>query len=176
VLRILAFHLWQGRFPCCATGRHGTIRLPITFFGNLLSSKPPPSKQTANPECYLKKLPNDSHSHSRLAPNSDTSACALSLLVLGAEHTCCPQALSCTQASLLVARNIINTLLSLQRGAGPSSDTWVTGPATAACPRCDTTSRHTSDRSVRVTTAIQLLACSSLTNVAGLHVDCRACL
>jgi hypothetical protein len=42
-----------------------------------------------------RRLPNDS----RLAPSSDTSACALLLLVLGAEHTGCPQALSCTKPS-----------------------------------------------------------------------------
>jgi hypothetical protein len=95
--------LWQGRFPCSAS-----VHLPITVSGNLLSSKPPPSKQTANPECYLNKLPSDS----RLAPSSDTSPCALLLLVLGAEHTGSPQALSCTQASSLFANDKPHTRLA----------------------------------------------------------------
>ena len=64
------------------------------------------------------------------------------------------------QAVLLVARNVSNTLLALQRGAGPSPDTRVTGPATAVVQGVTPWTRHTLDRSVRVTTAVQLLACS----------------
>ena len=71
-----------------------------------------------------RRLPNDR----RMAPSSDTSACALLLLVLGAEHTGCPQALSCTKPCYWLQETFP---LSLQRGAGPSPDTRVTRPATA---------------------------------------------